>query len=120
MKRVFSGLWIVVLLCGVVAAQGARGGLKLPPAKRVTLANGLTVILTEQHEIPLVSLSLLVRGGSVADPAGREGVASITAALLRKGTTKRSAERLAEEFDFIGATFNAGATIDYTAITPSF
>lgn len=120
MKRVFSGLWIVVLLCGVVAAQGARGGLKLPPAKRLTLANGLTVILTEQHEIPLVSFSLLVRGGSVADPAGREGVASITAALLRKGTAKRSAERLAEELDFIGATFNAGATIDYTAITAEF
>lgn len=120
MKRVFSGLWVVVLLCGVVAAQGTRGGLKLPPAKRVTLANGLTVILTEQHEIPLVSFSLLVRGGSVADPAGREGVASITAALLRKGTAKRSAERLAEELDYIGATFNAGATIDYTAITAEF
>lgn len=120
LKRVLTGLLFVMLFCAAVPGQAARGDLKLPPAKRVTLKNGLTLILIEQHEIPLVSFSLLVRGGSVVDPAGKEGVAALTAALLRKGTSKRSAERLAEELDFIGATFNAGATIDYSTITAEF
>ena len=116
-KQIVCSLILAVGLAGAVAGQGA---LKLPPAKRVKLANGLTLVLIEQHEIPLVSYSLIVGGGSVVDPGGKEGVAALTAGLLRKGTATRTAEQLAVEFDFIGATFNAAATIDYTAINAEF
>ncbi len=108
---------VAVVVVGAVAAQG---GLKLPPAKRVRLANGLTIILVEQREIPLISVNLLVRGGAVADPVGKEGVADLTAELLRKGTGKRTAEQLAAELDFIGASFSAGATIDYSTVSAEF
>ena len=117
LKRTILAVMVAVVVVGSVAAQG---GLKLPPAKRVRLANGLTLILVEQREIPLISVNLLVRGGAVADPVGKEGVADLTAELLRKGTGKRTAEQLAAELDFIGASFSAGATIDYSTVSAEF
>ncbi|MBS1790704.1 MAG: insulinase family protein [Acidobacteria bacterium] len=90
-------------------------GLKLPPYKMVKLKNGLTVLLMEQHEIPIISFSFLVKTGSTADPAGKEGVASLTASLLRKGTKSRASEQLSAELDFIGGQFGAGADYDYTS-----
>lgn len=117
LKRTVLVVMALIVVAGSVAAQG---GLKLPPAKRVRLANGLTLILVEQREIPLISVNLLVKGGSVADPVGKEGVADLTAELLRKGTGKRTAEQLAAELDFIGASFNASANIDYSTISAEF
>jgi zinc protease len=96
------------------------GALKLPPYKQAVLGNGLTLLLMEQHEVPLVSLHVLVRAGSVGDPAGREGVASLTAALLRKGTATRSADRFSEDLDFIGGSFDAGVSVDATTISAEF
>ncbi|HEV8487848.1 MAG TPA: pitrilysin family protein, partial [Blastocatellia bacterium] len=74
----------------------------------------------EQHEVPLISFNLLVKAGSVADPAGKEGVASVTAELLRKGTKTRSADQLSAELDFIGGAMGASATFDYTGANAEF
>jgi predicted Zn-dependent peptidase len=56
----------------------------------------------------------------VADPAGKEGVAAVTAALLRRGTATRSADQFAEELDFIGGSFNAGSSVDATTVSAEF
>ena len=109
---------MIVLLAG--GRSLAQDGLKLPPAKRVKLPNGLTLLLIEQHEIPILSFNLIVGGGSVADPVGKDGVADLTAELLRKGTGQRTAEQLAAELDFIGASFNASTTNDYTTLAAEF
>jgi zinc protease len=69
----------------------------------------------EQHDLPLVSFSFIVKAGSVADPVGKEGVAGLTAGLLRKGTTTRSADQIANELDFIGGQLGANANIDFTS-----
>lgn len=103
-----NGQWAMV---DFVSAEG----LKLPPYKKLKLKNGLTVLLMEQHEIPIISFSFLVKTGSTADPAGKEGVASLTASLLRKGTKSRSSEQLSAELDFIGGQLSAGADYDYTS-----
>lgn len=89
-------------------------GLTLPAYKKVKLKNGLTLLLMEQHEIPIISFNWIVRSGSVADPQGKEGLASVTAALLRKGTKTRSADQVSADMDFIGMTFNASTNPDYT------
>lgn len=90
-------------------------GLKLPPYKKVKLKNGLTILLMEQLEIPIVSFSFIVKAGSTADPVGKEGVAGLTASLLRKGTKTRASEQLSAELDFIGGQLGAGADYDYTS-----
>ncbi len=113
-----AGLMLVLAVAAPALAQPAS--LKLPPYKTVVLPNGLTLLLMEQREVPIVSLSIVVRAGSVADPAGKEGVASITAALLRRGTTSRSADQFAEELDFIGGSFGAGVSVDSTSASAEF
>ncbi len=90
------------------------GGLSLPAYKKVKLKNGLTLLLMEQHEIPIVSFSFIVRSGSAADPQGKEGLASLTAGLLRKGTKTRTADQISADLDFIGMTFGAAVNPDYT------
>ncbi len=97
------------------AGKADEGALKLPPYKKVKLKNGMSLLLMEQREIPLVSLSFIVRTGSTADPAGREGVASLAAELLRKGTKTRGADQLSDELDFIGGQLGASAALDYTS-----
>jgi zinc protease len=93
---------------------------QLPEAKQVKLPNGLIVLLLEKHELPLVSAELMLRSGSVTDPKGKEGLQSITADLLRKGTATRSAEQIAADMDFIGLVYGARATLDYTSTSVDF
>jgi len=93
---------------------------QLPEAKTVKLANGLTILLLEKHELPLVSAELALRSGSVSDPDGKEGLASITADLLRKGTATRSAEQFSSESDFIGMNYGARTALESTGVAVDF
>lgn len=113
---------LATLLALAVALPAAAqpASLSLPPYKTVVLPNGLTLLLMEQHEVPIVSLNVIVKAGATADPAGKEGVAAVTAALLRRGTATRSADQFAEDLDFIGGSFGAGATVDATVISAEF
>ena len=74
----------------------------------------------EQHEVPIISFHSIVKSGSLADPAGKEGLASLVAGLLRKGTKTRSADQVSAELDFIGGMFGAGASFDYSNALAEF
>ena len=112
-------LRLLAALCfaQLFAFAGQAQTLKLPSHEKVTLKNGMTVLLMEKRGVPMVSFAAIVKSGSTADPEGQEGLASITAGLLRKGTAKRSAQKFAEDLDFIGASFGADAGADFTSIT---
>lgn len=90
--------------------------VRFPPYEVRTLANGMQVIAVLHHEQPAVSMRLLVRAGSVQDPAGKVGVASLTAALLDQGTTTRSAEQIADHIDFIGGALGTGSGPDLSFV----
>jgi predicted Zn-dependent peptidase len=122
MNRKMKALRLVVsavLVLGFAWTSGAQT-LRLPAHEKIVLKNGLTVLLMEKHGVPIVNLAAIVKAGCVADPAGQEGLASVTAGLLRKGTAKRSAQGFAADLDFIGAEFSADSSADYTAITSEF
>jgi predicted Zn-dependent peptidase len=104
----------------LICPAPAQHGMKLPPYKKVKFTNGLTVILMEQHEVPIMSFNILARAGAVADPAGKEGLASVTAALLRRGTKTRTADQIASELDFVGGTLGFGANADYASGAAEF
>lgn len=93
---------------------------ELPAYKRVVFSNGLTVLLLEKHGLPLVSAQLTLRSGGAADPAGKEGVANLTADLLRKGTATRSAEQISADLDFIGMQYYGSASTDFTGFSTDF
>jgi predicted Zn-dependent peptidase len=103
-----------------MAWTSAAQTLKLHPHEKIVLKNGLTVLLLEKPGVPMVSLAALVKAGSVTDPAGEEGLSSVTAGLLRKGTTKRSAQQFAADLDFMGAELGADSGPDYTSIAGEF
>ncbi len=111
---------VICILLLAVSPLSAQPELKLPPLKRVTLANGLKVILIEQHEVPIINFRIVVRAGSILDPPGKEGLANLTAELLRRGTTTRSAERIAAEVDFIGGLIAFQAEHDSAAAEGEF
>ena len=94
-----------------------------PPAVvRRKLSNGLELLVAERHELPIVTLNLVVKGGETLVPAGKEGLASMTAALLTEGTTTRDALELAGALAEIGASVDAeggreASTLALTTLT---
>lgn len=83
--------------------------LALPAGPRFTLANGLTVIHVPKPGLPLVSATLVVRAGQIANPLARPGLAGFTAAMLQEGTSTRGSQQLADELANLGATLTTQA-----------
>src|SRR6266550_3852504 len=76
--------------------------VSLPPIVTRQLANGLKLMIVEQHELPLADFVLLVGSGGTADPAGKTGIANLTAQMLREGTTTRKSLDIADQIAFLG------------------
>ena len=83
--------------------------VKLPRPRQTKLANGLTVLVLEQHKLPTVAFTLWVETGALADPKDLPGLAKATAEMLREGTAHRSSAQLAMDVDGLGASLGASA-----------
>ena len=84
----------------------------VPTATTATLANGLTVITVPRRELPLVSAVLVGATGAATDPAGKAGLARLTAELLTKGTTTRSATEIARQIEALGGSIGSDSSYD--------
>ncbi|HEX7020142.1 MAG TPA: pitrilysin family protein [Gemmatimonadaceae bacterium] len=73
-----------------------------PKVTEHVLANGLRIQVVENHELPIVAVRMAMSADSTEDPAGKEGLASVTLAMLREGTARASADQLAREMAAIG------------------
>lgn len=124
-RRMLAGVALVLLTAASAVAQppdrsappalGPAPSLTLPAIEKRQLANGLPVWIVEHHEVPLVQVNLVVRTGSGADPFGKFGLASLTAAMLDEGAGGRNALDLADAFDMLGAQVGTTSTFDATA-----
>ncbi len=75
---------------------------------RRVLSNGVAVFLAEDHDFPLVNVSVLVRTGGYLEPKGKEGLAAMTGSQIRAGgTTSLPADKFDEEVDFLAATLSS-------------
>lgn len=97
-------------------AIGPAPELALPSILKRELQNGVDVWIVERHEVPVVQVTLVVRGGSASDPVGQYGAASLTAAMLTEGAGSRSALEIADAIDFLGASLSTGSAIDAAAV----
>ncbi|WP_394663517.1 M16 family metallopeptidase [uncultured Sphingomonas sp.] len=97
-------------------APGAPIAPTLPQPVVATLANGLRVVTVERHELPLVTASLVALGGAATDPVGKAGASSLSAELMTKGTTTRSATEIARAVESLGGSISAGASDDGATI----
>ena len=100
-------------------AIGPAPSLELPAIQKQKLANGLPVWIVEHHEVPLAQITLIVRSGSAADPIGKFGVGSLTAAMLDEGAGSRNALDLADAFEFLGADLSTISSFDSSAVRMS-
>jgi zinc protease len=115
----------LLLLLGLSITSMAQSAttaqvFQLPEYKRVQLPNGLTLLLLERHELPLISVEVGLRAGSTSDPQGKEGLSSLTASLARKGTTTRSSEQVSSDLDFIGMQYSTEVDVDGAHVSADF
>jgi predicted Zn-dependent peptidase len=137
-------LWrfTVVLLCCVAGgsqafAQSAGGQIPAHPrelkypaleytppkasAYRHVLRNGVVGYFVEDHDLPLINLSVTVRAGTYLDPAGKEGLAAATASQMRAGGTAHyKAEEFDEEADFLAANISSGMSRTAGSVSANF
>ncbi len=88
-----------------------------PVPQRMTLPNGLTVLVVEQHKLPVVAANLVVLSGSDANPPDKPGLASFTADMLDEGTGKRSTLELADDIAQIGAQLSSASSSDSSSVS---
>jgi len=98
---------------------GAPVRFQPPVPKALTLKSGLQIWLLERHDLPLVSLELLVEAGSNTNPGGLPGVSSFVADMLDEGTAKRDAPAIAAAFDDLAAVFHAGSDAETLTVSLS-
>jgi zinc protease len=120
LRGVFAAFVLIATVVGGSFAPVNAEGLRMPAHEKVVLKNGLTVLLLVKHGVPLINISTIVKAGAASDPAGQEGLATITAGLLRKGTKTRTAQQFSTDLDYIGGTLEAEATSDYSVVNVEF
>jgi zinc protease len=98
---------------------GAPRPFRLPKVKPFTLASGIKVFLVEQHTLPLVSMDLNFDGGSVVDPKGKEGLASVCMGMITEGTQKLDKIQYAEALADVASNINAYAADDSVGLSMS-
>src|SRR6476661_10998063 len=112
----------------VATAQGAVDRTKppelgppprvsLPPIMTRQLANGLKLMIVEQHELPLADFVLIVGSGGTSDPTGKTGVANLTAQMLREGTTSRKSLDIADQTSFLGISLFPKASSESSTLS---
>lgn len=100
----------------VAPKPGPVPALKLPEIQKRTLSNGLPVWIVELHKVPVVHATLVLKSGAGADPAGKYGVASLTAEMLDEGAGSRDALQIADAVDYLGANLSTSSTSDATFV----
>lgn len=114
MKKIFIQLWIVLLAGYEANAQVDRTQAPKPgPAPQInigepdtfTLSNGLRVYVVENHQLPQVTASLLLKIDPVLEN-DKEGYVDMTGEILRRGTTTLTKAQLDEEIDYLGGYVN--------------
>ena len=70
--------------------------------QKMVLSNGLTLLVKEDHRLPFVEFRAVFKGGVLAENAANNGTTMLLAKMLIKGTTTRSAEKIATEIESVG------------------
>ena len=117
----YSLIWSFVLILLITATGEAQNkpheGLVYPPLNQpqppipdqFELDNGMIVYLLEDHELPIIDISVRIRTGSLYEPADKVGLAAITGAVMRTGgTTSKTGDELDEILENLAASVETG------------
>ena len=90
---------------------------RFPHFDRRTLSNGIQILIAPVAKLPLVSVLALVEAGASSEPAGKQGVAALTARLLLEGAAGMDGTALADRFEQSGASIDAHGDWDVATIS---
>jgi predicted Zn-dependent peptidase len=92
--------------------------VKLPRATEATLSNGLTVLVIEDHRLPLISIQYNIgASGPIFDPPNMVGLSRITAQMMTEGTKTRSSLQISQEVERLGAALSVSSTYGSSVTT---
>ncbi len=78
---------------------------KPPKPERIVLENGMIIHLLEDHELPILTMSAVIKVGGWLDPDDKLGLADITGAVMRTGGTKSmTGDQMNETLEFIAGS----------------
>ena len=108
--------WLLLAVSGAALAQGVT----LPAVERIELENGAVLLLLEKHDVPLIGIEAVIRGGAVSDPEGMAGLSSLLAGLLEKGAGERDSAAFAETVAAVGGELTAAGELEGITISGEF
>jgi len=89
----------------------------LPPVQRVVLENGIIIYILEDHELPLVNISAKIKTGTMYDPEGKEGVAELTAYVMRTGGTQNlNSAQIDKQLDFMASSASISMSTEAASV----
>ncbi len=102
-------------------AMPAAGGTAGPPlGVRLTLANGLVVLVAERPALPIVTVRVAIEAaGAVSDPPGKAGLANLTALLLTRGSQTRTGPEIDRAIEFVGGSLEGAGGRDASTVALS-
>ncbi|HEX6219378.1 MAG TPA: pitrilysin family protein [Sphingomicrobium sp.] len=98
-------------------APGREAAISLPQPAESRLANGMRLVAARTGQVPLATLSVVMRGGSSVDPRAKAGRSALAAGIADKGTTTRSADEIAVGLEQLGATLSQNSLQDGTVLS---
>lgn len=110
-NKILFQLFILFTLCCVLLSNAYALDVK-----RDALDNGLTLMVVERHNLPVVMVTLGIKAGSLAEPEEKSGLANLAASLLTEGTTNRTGRQISEEIEFVGGSLGASGGSDYITV----
>lgn len=90
--------------------------MSFPEIERAELENGLGVINARHGDLPLVTAEIVIGYGAASDPAGKAGLAYLTANALETGTRERDADQIARALESLGVELDTAITWDATLV----
>lgn len=122
-KQILSLVFVVAFLSVSLFAQkeqppvgGTPKDFTVPTYKTLTLKNGMKVTLIPYGTTPKASVRLIVRTGSLNEPAGQVWISDLAADMLLEGTKTRSGQALAEEVASFGGELFSNAGTDQSQL----
>jgi zinc protease len=101
------------VLAGLILALSLAPLARALEIKKIKLNDGATLLVSEQHQLPMVTMAIAFDAGSRRDPPGEDGLAALTAASLTEGTSKLTSEEFNQKTDFMGSSVDVSANRDY-------
>lgn len=120
LRGALLGLCVAATGIAQAADSLAAPNVVMPTTVRVTLANGLKLIMVPRHELPLLAVEAVLRGGARVQEPSQAGVAALTAELLSRGAGARDAYAFTDALEDSGGSLGASADTESLRVSGQF